>query len=154
MKAAIICVLAAICWAPASAQYADPNSGYAAGINYDRAEYHYMMHCRGCHTPDGSGGAGVPGMAGFVGHFTRTESGRAYLVRVPGSAYSVLDDASLAEVLNWMLLRFSGDSLPENFVPYSAGEVAEYRQNPLLELVEYRAHMLREIAAELKEPLK
>ena len=136
----------------ASAQSADIAGSELANINDDRAEFHYMMHCQGCHTPDGTGGAGVPVMRDFVGHFTRTEKGRAYLVRVPGSAYSVLDDKNLAEVLNWLLLRFSGDSLPGDFMPYSADEVAEYRRNPLNEIVDYREHMLQEIAAELNEP--
>jgi mono/diheme cytochrome c family protein len=151
MRAAETFVLAGlVCLAPITMHAADPQAGYAVKINDDRAEYHYKMHCQGCHTPDGSGGAGVPAMRDFVGHFTRTENGRAYLVRVPGAAYSVLDDESLAEVINWLLLEFSGDSLPGNFIPYSSEEVAQYRRDPLLELVEYREHMLQEISVKIQ----
>ena len=122
-----------------------------SSVNHDRAEFNYMMHCQGCHTPDGVGGGGVPRMKDFVGNFTRTDAGRAYLARVPGSAYSVLDDENLAEVLNWIVLKYAGDSLPSGFVPYESREVASYRRQPLEEVIEYRKQMLQEIAVERQE---
>jgi mono/diheme cytochrome c family protein len=121
-------------------------------VNVGRAEFNYMMHCQGCHTPDGIGGAEVPRMKDFIGHFTRTGQGRAYLVRVPGAAYSVLDDEKLAEVLNWIVLKYAGESLPMDFVPYNAEEVGEYRSQPLAEVVEYRKRTLLQIAVELQDP--
>ena len=64
-------------------------------------------------------------------HFLLVDGGRAYLVQVPGTANAPLDDRSVAELLNWMLERFSGRMRPANFVPYSAEEVADYRREKL-----------------------
>lgn len=114
-------------------------------INQQRAQYNYKMFCRGCHTPDGSGVQSVPELKGYMGHFLQLPEGRDYLVRVPGSANSVLDDAQLAELLNWMILEFGEDSIPENFTPYTAEEVAKLRSEPLLEVVEYRKQLVRQL---------
>ena len=85
-------------------------------------------------------------MKGQVGHFLATEAGRDYLVRVPGSATSALADTELAEVLNWILVSMGGDSVDQDFAPYSASEVSTLRVKPLNEVVNYRAHLLQEIA--------
>lgn len=92
----------------------------------------YVLHCMGCHLEDGSGAPGrVPTLAG-VGRFLRVPAGRAYLVRVPGSAHAPLDDAALAALLNWMLLRFDPEAAAApDFIPYDAGEVARHRAAPL-----------------------
>jgi hypothetical protein len=60
--------------------------------------------------------------------------GREFLMRVPGVSLSVLDDAELAELLNWMLYRFSTEDMPADFEPYTAEEVASYRRNPLVDV--------------------
>ena len=45
----------------------------------------YMLHCQGCHGPDGSGARGaVPSFRGEVAKFLRVPGGREYLLRVPG----------------------------------------------------------------------
>ena len=124
----------------------------AAEINPQRAQFNYQMSCQGCHAPDGSGANAVPRMRDYVGNFLSTQSGREYLVRVPGSAVSALDDAELAEVLNWIVLEFAGNSAVEPFEHYSAQEVGRLRQQPLNEVVQYRAQLLAEIAsANLRE---
>lgn len=110
---------------------------------YRQAQFDYQMHCQGCHTPDGSGADTVPRMKGQVGLFLQSQAGREYLVRVPGSATSALPDERLAAVLNWILLEFAGDSLDSGFQPYSAVEVGEWRQQPLNEVDQYRAELLR-----------
>ena len=121
-----------------------PALSQASGA-YAKAQYHYQMHCQGCHTPGGVGGNGVPRLRGVVGHFLKSPEGRAYLLRVPGTAHSALDDQALSAVMNWTLARFGGDSLPADWQAYSASEVAAYRKNPLAEILAYRAAVLHEI---------
>jgi hypothetical protein len=118
----------------------------AEPINVERARFNYQMFCQGCHTPDGVGASSVPRMKDFVGTFLGSREGREFLVRVPGAATSALGDEELAEVLNWIVLEFSGDSLRGEFLPYSGKEVAALRQSPLYEIDHYRAEILNEIA--------
>ena len=67
-----------------------------ASDSAQRVVYEYQMHCQGGHTPDGVGAGNVPRMKDFVGTFLRSQAGREYLVRVPGSATSALADDRLA----------------------------------------------------------
>ncbi len=123
----------------------------ALEINDDRARFNYQMFCSGCHAPDGAGSGDVPRMKDHVGHFLTTDAGRSYLVRVPGSATSALRDEELAEVLNWILIGMGGDSVAEDFKPYSAAEVSTLRAAPLNEVEEYRAGLLQDIAQQQTE---
>jgi hypothetical protein len=118
----------------------------AAGINEQRAHFNYQMFCQGCHTPDGTGAMSVPRMRDQVGYFLETPEGREYLVRVPGSATSALNNDQLAEVLNWILVEFAGDSLAPDYRAYTAEEVGRMRREPLNEVEDYRAQLLVEIA--------
>lgn len=116
-------------------------------INEDRARYHYQMFCQGCHTPDGSGVNAVPPLKGMMGVFLRSQRGREFMVQVPGSATSKLDDTQLAEVLNWCIENFSASSLINgDYLPYTAEEVGRLRQSPLQEIDNTRAEVLAEIA--------
>lgn len=124
------------------------NPARAAELNSQRARYHYQVFCQGCHTPDGSGAAGVPRLKNFMGNFLKSEEGRRYLVRVPGSANAPLDDAMLAELLNWAIESFAGDSAPAQWRPYSAREVGEYRADPLMRVEEAREALLKEITGD------
>lgn len=119
----------------------------AAEPNLQRAQFNYQMSCQGCHAPDGSGANSVPRMRDHVGNFLTTQAGREYLVRVPGSAVSALNDVELAEVLNWIVVEFAGSSARESFEPYSSQEVGHLRQQPLNEVVQYRAQLLADIAS-------
>ena len=77
-----------------------------------------MLHCRGCHGPDGAGAPGAaPSFRGQVAKFLCVPGGREYLVRVPGTAQSELDDARTAALLNWLLREFSPDEIPADFSP-------------------------------------
>jgi hypothetical protein len=88
-----------------------------------------MIHRQGCHLADGSGHPpDVPSFTGQLGEFLRVEGGRAYLVQVPGTANAPLDDRSVAQLLNWMLERFSDSMRRAEFAPYSAQEAASYRR--------------------------
>lgn len=123
----------------------------AEEYNRDRAHFNYQMFCQGCHAPGGaSSDYRVPRMKDHVGTFINSQQGREFLVRVPGAATSSLDDEELAEVLNWIVVEFSGDSLVSHFEHYTPSEVGILRQAPLNEVADYRAHLLADIAGAQK----
>jgi len=108
----------------------------------------YMLNCRGCHGPDGSGIAeGAPSFRDAVAKFLWVPGGREYLVRVPGTAQSELSDARTAALLNWILREFSPNEVPADFVPYSEAEVARLRHVPLTDVVSVRRALTEAIAA-------
>ena len=95
----------------------------------------YVLHCRGCHGPDGAGAPGaVPSFRGHVAKFVALPGGREYLVRVPGVSQSELSDARLAALLNWLLLEFDAADVPSDFTPYTAAEIARLRRPPLIDV--------------------
>ena len=100
----------------------------------------YALHCMGCHTPDGSGTPGrVPAIRDTLLPFAHLPEGRKYLVQVPGSAQSTLNDSELAGVLNWMIETFSGT---EDFAHFTATEVAGYRTHTLVHVRAERERLL------------
>jgi mono/diheme cytochrome c family protein len=106
-----------------------------------------MLHCQGCHRPDGAGAPGaVPRLQGFVGEFLTVPGGREYLVRVPGSSQSPLDDAALAAVLNWMVRSFGPAEVAADFTPFTADEVARTRRPPLQRVRAVREALVAAIA--------
>jgi cytochrome c553 len=115
-------------------------------MNTDRAKFNYQMFCQGCHTPDGTGGKSVPKIKDHIGYFLQNQVAREYLVRVPGSANSSLNDEQLAEVLNWMILEFGGKSVPNNLQYYTTDEIATLRQAPLFEVVDYREKLVKQLS--------
>jgi hypothetical protein len=104
--------------------------------------FNYILHCQGCHLVDGRETPGkIPALVG-VGQFLSVEGGREFLVQVPGVSLSVIDDHELAELLNWVLYRFSPDEIPASFEPYTAEEVGRYRQSPLVEVEAVRTRLI------------
>jgi mono/diheme cytochrome c family protein len=100
------------------------------------------LHCQGCHLVDGRETPGkIPALVG-AGRFLSVTGGREFLVRVPGVSLSVLDDAELAELVNWMLYRFSAKDMTGDFPPYTAEEVARYRRNPLVDVETVRRELV------------
>lgn len=92
----------------------------------------WALNCQGCHRPDGAGTpGGAPPLPGVVAAFLTVEGGRAYLTRVPGVASAPLGDQDLADVLNFVLRRYDGARLPDDFKPYTAAEIAAGRKAPL-----------------------
>lgn len=114
-----------------------------------RARTNFLLHCSGCHQQDGGGSVenGIPNMKGRVGHFLRLPEGRAFLVQVPGTSQSSLNDADTAELLNWMVTSMSRNELPPGFAPYTAGEVTRLRGERLNDAAAVRAA----IAGRLRE---
>jgi mono/diheme cytochrome c family protein len=101
--------------------------------------FDFLLNCAGCHRMDASGSATVPPLTGLA-PLIATPDGRAYLVRVPGVAQAPLSDERLAMLLNWALAEFSG---AHGFAPYSAGEVAPLRADPLRDPLSERERMKR-----------
>ena len=81
----------------------------------------YWLHCAGCHLLDGSSAPPeVPTLIDEPGRIVALPGGRDYLMRIPGVAQAGLDDAKLAEVLNFMLEEFSSATLPPGLqTPFS-----------------------------------
>lgn len=118
----------------------------ATDAGAESARVLYMLHCQGCHRPDGLGLPGeVPALAGQVARFLSVEGGRAFLVQVPGSASSPLSDAELARVLNWILERFGPAADAAGAAPYDAAEVAALRRTPLVDVETVRRELLARI---------
>lgn len=108
----------------------------------------YILHCRGCHGPDGAGVPDrVPDLRGQLGKFVGVPGGREYVIRVPGTAQAALSDARIAALLNWMLITFSGAQLPPTFTAFSEAEVARVRRPPLTDVATVREQLLSAIAA-------
>ncbi len=101
----------------------------------------YMIHCMGCHQQNGQGmPPEVPAFDTTLGTIAATPEGRAYLVRVPGASQALLDDAELAGLMNWLLLRYA--SMSPDFVAYDADEVGRYRRSPLASPAQARQKIL------------
>jgi mono/diheme cytochrome c family protein len=106
-------------------------------------QQHYVLHCQGCHGPEGRGAEGVVSpLTGHMGRFLHVPGGRAYLVQVPGAAQAPLDDAELAALLNWMLEAFSPDEVPEDFAPFEPSEVARHRAERVADAAALRRELL------------
>lgn len=115
-----------------------------------RAQVNYMLHCQGCHLPQGEGFTGrVPPMKNFVGYFLHSQEGREFVIRVPGVAHSALNDQELAELVNWLLREFSAAQLPPVFTPFSPDEVAALRQDAETAPETTRLFILENIAGQL-----
>ena len=112
--------------------------------NPARARTNYMLNCQGCHSHDGSGSAdgAVPQMKDTIGSFLQVPGGREFLVQVPGAANAAINDAELAELLNWMLPAISRAEMPVDFRPYSESEVSRLRKTPEPDVVEQRAALV------------
>ena len=118
-----------------------------AGTARASPQQDYLLYCMGCHGPGAEGVPGkVPPLAGALARFMRTPEGRNYVLRVPGAANSVLSDAQLAAVLNWLAERYraADDPRPE---PFTAQEVAAARRTPLADVQARRREVVQELAA-------
>ncbi|MGI9229346.1 MAG: c-type cytochrome [Gammaproteobacteria bacterium] len=119
-----------------------PAEQYNAGL----ARQNYILNCQGCHLSDGSGSrGGAPRMNGFTGNFLHVPGGREYIVQVPGVASAAISDADLAGVINWVLVNFSKEQLPDNFQPYTAAEVGSLRRSALINVEQVRSQLIKQI---------
>lgn len=118
--------------------------------NRSSAYKDYTLNCAGCHRVDGSGTSdrpqGVPDLRNSLGSFTHLREGRDYLIRVPGSADSLLSNGELANVLNYMVARFDPELAGPGFKPFTAGEIGAVRRQPYDDVREVRLVLARALA--------
>lgn len=116
----------------------------ASGWGGNEPSFNFMLNCAGCHQSDGTGlsDGTVPSFHANLGHFVRIPEGREFVIQVPGSSQSALDDDELAAVLNWMLDEFCRSELPRAFEPYTAAEVHRLRAIPLSDVKLTRARII------------
>ena len=104
----------------------------------------YLLHCGGCHLQDGTGAPDdVPSLRDTLGWIVSVPQGRESLARVPGASQSLLDDAKLAAVINWVLTEFNSATLTDDFRPLTAVEVGEARGDVLMNPLKLRAELWR-----------
>ena len=104
----------------------------------------YLLHCGGSHLQDGSGAPDeVPSLRNSLGWIVSVPQGREYLARVPGASQSLLNDAKLAAVINWVLTEFNSATLADDFRPLTAAEVADARSDVLMNPLKFRAELWR-----------
>jgi mono/diheme cytochrome c family protein len=108
----------------------------------------YVLYCMGCHGPQAEGVPGkVPPLAHALGRYMRTPAGRNYVLRVPGAANSVLSDAQLAGVLNWLAQTFNADELSNGDAPlFTTAEVKSLRRTPLPSVLATRREVVSALA--------
>ena len=104
----------------------------------------YLLHCGGCHLQDGTGAPDeVPSLRDTLGWIVSVPQGREYLARVPGASQSLLNDAKLAAVINWVLTEFNSATLADDFRPLTGAEVGDARSNVLMNPLKFRAELWR-----------
>ena len=107
----------------------------------------YMLYCMGCHAPEAQGVPGkIPPLAHSLGLYMRSPAGRDYVLRVPGASSSVLSDAQLAAVLNWVAERYSAEELADVPVArFTPEEVTRSRHTPLPDVVARRREVIESL---------
>ncbi|WP_224701172.1 c-type cytochrome [Devosia aquimaris] len=113
------------------------------------AKVNFVLKCAGCHLNDGTGmpASGIPDFVGKVGVFAAVPEGRAYLLHVPGVIGSSLSDAQIADVLNYIMDTWAGESLPADYVPFDAAEVRDLRLQDIGNAVKYRRVVVEKLEA-------
>ena len=102
----------------------------------------YLLHCGGCHLPDGSGAPpDVPKLTDTLGRIVQSQEGRDYVVRVPGATQTPLTDQQLADVMNWVLKTFNADTLSPDFEPLTGEEVKAARKRVLADPLKLRQEL-------------
>jgi mono/diheme cytochrome c family protein len=142
---------------PAATSAATPAEAPDDSSRLPRPQSNYLLGCGGCHGVQGvSNSKLVPDLRDQVGYFLNTQEGREYLVRVPNVAFFTVSDQELADMLNFMVFRIGGSSVPAGSVPYSAEEVARLRKQPLTEvnLTDYRNRLVETLIAQHHAPVR
>ncbi len=118
-----------------------------------RARADYMIHCQGCHVPDGSGLAGkVPDLRASLPLLLSVEGGRSFLVQVPGSSMSALSDARLAATLNWMVRNFTDLATDQKFNAYTEAEIENMRRLRLEDVLATRNALIEHLEPDNGRP--
>jgi mono/diheme cytochrome c family protein len=113
----------------------------------------YMLYCMGCHGEQAQGVPGkIPPLAHSLARYMRSPEGRDYVLRVPGAANSVLSDAQLAAVLNWIATQFNASELSSQLAWFTTEEVSRSRRKPLADVLATRREVVRALAASGESP--
>lgn len=75
------------------------------------------------------------------------KDGRTYLMHVPGVIGASLSDAEIAAVLNYIMEKWAGTSLPGDFKPFDGEEVARLRAEPIGDVVSFRRQLVQGMTA-------
>lgn len=106
---------------------------HTAEVHLTSAQSDYLEQCGGCHGLQGSSvPSPIPVLKGRVGYFMCTKAGREYLGRLPNVAYSKVDDAALAEMLNFVVFDLGEGTAPAKARPFEAAEVGRLRAQPMM----------------------
>lgn len=110
-----------------------------------QAQINYMLQCQGCHKADAKGiPPDTPDMTEYGAAFMQSEAGRAYWTSVPGAANAPLNDAELADVLNYIATDIIG---AKNIELYTESEVHQYRSRKMQDVYAVRDHLIAQIKA-------
>ena len=121
---------------------------WSAEVRSISPKANYIERCGGCHGVDGRSVAQlVPDLKQTAGYFLCDEEARAYLARLPNVAFSQIDDADLAAMLNYVVFDLGAPGGPAQpgapaARPYSAAEVGRLRRDPLT-IPDLKAYRLR-----------
>lgn len=74
----------------------------------------YVLRCAGCHGMEGLGTetGGIPGFPHSIATLAGDDTGRTYMLHVPGVVGASLDNAAIAAVLNYILERWGDAGAP------------------------------------------
>ena len=104
----------------------------------------YLLHCGGCHLPDGRGAPPkVPDFRNELSRLLSSQQGRNYLVQVPGASQAPVTDERLTDIVNWLLTEYNAETLPADFQPLSIDEVANARRQVLVDPIKTRKRLLQ-----------
>jgi mono/diheme cytochrome c family protein len=117
-----------------------------------KAPHLFVASCMGCHGGDGHGISGKIPAFNQMSLFLRIPEGRRYLTSVPGASNSSLTDAELADVLNWILVRFSPKESLGSWQPYTAAEVSAHRRPALSKVRVVRDALVQQLAKDGPAP--
>ena len=103
--------------------------------------FSYLLHCSGCHIEDGSGDPPeVPDLRKNLDELLRSETGRAYMLRVPGVTDTPITPQEMANLMNWLITEFHPEL--EDFRRVSAEEVIRGRATRLANPLKVRQTLL------------
>ncbi len=113
-----------------------------AGNTASSPRANYLLHCSGCHGQEGLGTVegGIPGFPDSIEHIVGIEAGRTYVMHVPGVVANNMTDAQIADVMNYILDRWSGGG-----AHFTADEVTRRRAIPVGDVVSYRREVVEEL---------
>ena len=130
---------AGLCLIVISASWTSPVAAEQERVN--PPAFSYLLHCSGCHIEDGSGNPPeVPDLRKNLDKLLRSETGRGYMLRVPGITDTPITPQEMASLMNWLITEFHPEL--EDFRLISAEEVIRGRATRLTNPLKVRQTLL------------